>query len=364
MESAVRFRNARGEWLQGILHEPDAPVAPGAPGLVWVPAGQKVRQGAWRMNVAIARRVARLGVPVLRFDCSGLGDSEGVRRHGQFVMDFYGFIQTGGFRDDVVAAANFLQQRTGVRSLVLGGLCGGAASALFAGPALGARVYGQVLIDLPVTISSSARQRFLEEHPEELVRARPAEADTVLTLYARKALDGEAWRRFLSGESNMTLFVEALRVKLRGKAEPYLSSLPERLHPAVERLLGPAVGESAAGEGASDTASTAREEARGEVRNHLIAPAFRALLATGQRVRMLNSSTYHPTFMGYFGQAELGGDPGALRARGVELTVAPDTNHIFSLEHSQRLLFEAVESMVREAAGGSLTVPAEATRVA
>ena len=188
MESAVSFTNASGVRLHGVLHRPEA-LAPGAPALVWLSAGQKPRQGAWRVNVLLARHIAASGAPVLRFDFEGLGDSEGERYHGRPVMDFYGLVQTGAYRQDVLAAANFLLGEVGPRPLALGGLCGGAASALFAAPMLGKRVRSLALVDLPVTISSSARQQYLEQHPEALVRARPDVADTVMALYARKLLD-------------------------------------------------------------------------------------------------------------------------------------------------------------------------------
>ncbi len=351
METVVRFSNASGTMLQGILHRPDGAPSRDAPVLVWLSAGQKVRQGAWRMNVAVARRLAAKGYPVLRFDYHGLGDSDGERRHGQFVMDFYGFVQTGGFRDDVVAAVDFALTELGPRPVVLGGLCGGAASALFAGPVLGRKVWGHVLVDLPVTISSAARQRFLEDHPEELVRARPAEADTVLALYAKKLLDLDAWLRFARGESNPRLFAEALRVKARTRAEGVIQRLPPRARSLAERAFGPPVGDAVdGGAQAIEDAVAEREAARGEVRNELIVPAFRAVLSSGQRVRFLNSSSYDPTFQGYLGAAELGPEPAAWHARGFDLVVAPDTNHIFSLEHSQRALFDVVEGALRDAA--------------
>ncbi|MFO0610876.1 MAG: hypothetical protein U0324_47375 [Polyangiales bacterium] len=357
METAVSFVNASGVRLHGVLHRPDV-VAPGAPGLVWLSAGQKPRQGAWRVNVLLARHVAASGVPVLRFDFEGVGDSEGERHHGRPVMDFYGLVQTGAYRQDVVAAANFLLAETGPRALTLGGLCGGAASALFAAPLLGRRVRSLALVDLPVTISSSARQQFLEQHPEALVRARPDVADTVLSLYARKLLDRDAWGRFLQGESNPRLFAEALRVKARGTLNGRVSRLPTPLRRGVEALLGPPVGEPEAPEGPPDPAATAR----GEVRNELLVPVLREALAAGQRVHVLNSSSYQPVFMAHLGERELAGDAGALRARGVVLTFAPDTNHIFSLDHSQRALFDAVTAAVRDAYDPPRSSPQPPTR--
>lgn len=345
MEEAVTFLNPSGVRLHGILHRPAA-IAPGAPGVLWLSAGQKPRQGAWRSYVVLARRLASQGVPVLRFDFEGLGDSEGERHHGRPVMDFYGLVQTGAYRQDVVAGASFLLAATGPRPLVLGGLCGGAASALFAAPLLARRVRALALVDLPVTISSAARQQFLEHHPEALVRARPDVADTVLTLYARKALDVAAWRRLLRGESNPRLFAEALRVKLRGALEGRRGQVPAALRPTLEALLGPAVAEGTAAAEAPEAAATAR----GEVRNELLAPVLREVLAAGQRVHFLNSSSYHPIFVSHLGARELAGDAAALRARGVTVACAPDTNHIFSLEHSQRALFDAVDAAVRDAA--------------
>jgi pimeloyl-ACP methyl ester carboxylesterase len=344
METAVSFLNASGFRLHGVLHRP-SDLSPDAPGVVWLSAGQKPRQGAWRVNVLLARHLTAMGFPVLRFDFEGLGDSEGERHHGRPVMDFYGLVQTGAYRQDVVRAATFLLDRVGPRPLTLGGLCGGAVSALFAAPLLGRRVRSLALVDLPVTISSSARQRFLEQHPEALVRARPDVADTVLMLYLRKLLDRDAWLRFLHGESNPRLFVEALRVKLRTALDTHVPKLPPFLRRGVDTLLGPAGDEAPAPTGAADSVATVR----GEVRNELLGPLFREVLAAGQRVHFLNSSSYHPVFTTYFGQRELAGSAADLHARGVVLTVAPETNHIFSLDHSRRILFEAVERAVRDA---------------
>jgi pimeloyl-ACP methyl ester carboxylesterase len=345
-ETVIEFENPSGHTLRGILHMPGDDLAARAPLLLWLSAGQKVRQGSWRMNVAIARRAAAAGAAVLRFDYQGFGDSDGPRRHGEAVMDLYGTVQTGGMRDDVVAAVDHGLRMVGARPVVLGGLCGGAVSALFAASALKRRIWGHLLVDLPVTISSSARQQFLEAHPEALVRARPEVADTVLTLYARKLFDVASWQRFLRGESNPRLFAEAMRVKARAAIAPIVGRLPA-VERVMDRTLGPLV--DAAVETDADTvldpAAAAREAARGEVRNELLAPTFRAALAASQRVRFVNSSAYHPTFMTHFGDAELP------RAQGVTLTVVPDTNHIFSFEHSQRALFEAVDATLREAAG-------------
>lgn len=358
MERAVRFQNPQGLWLSGVLHLPDGGVAPGAPGVVWYSAGQKIRQGAWRMNVVIARRLAALGVPTLRFDFSGVGDSDGDHRHGDAVMDFYGFIQTGGYHGDAVAGARFLQREAGVKRLVLAGLCGGAITALFAAPHLGGDVVGQVLIDLPVTISSAARQRYLESNAAALLRARPGEADTVLLLYLKKLTDPAAWRRILSGESDYKLIAELARVKAAGALERVFPRLPGEVRARVEPLALRLLGETDGGEKAPATTPTEPDldpqlakamQASGEEKNGQVAPRFAEAVAAKQRVHFLNSSAYHPTFMGYFGHETLGRpvDEAAWAKRGVTLSLAADTNHIFSVETAQRALFAAVEDTVR-----------------
>jgi len=354
MERAVRFQNPQGQWLSGVLHLPAGGIAPGAPAVVWYSAGQKIRQGAWRMNVVIARRLAGLGVPTLRFDFSGIGDSEGDHRHGEAVMDFYGFIQTGGYYGDAVAGARFLQQETGVRRLVLAGLCGGAITGLFAAPHLGGDVVGQVLVDLPVTISSAARQRYLESNAAALLRARPGEVDTVLMLYLKKLTDPAAWRRLLSGESDYKLQVELLRIKAQGVVERALPTLPRTLRTRLEPLLTRALAGTDPGPPATssedpvDAGLAAQMKASGEEKNPQVAGLFQEAVTAGQRLHFLNSSAYHPTFQGYFGYEVLGRplDEAAWAKRGVTLSQAADTNHIFSVETAQRALFAAVEDTV------------------
>ncbi len=359
MERAIRFQNPQGQWLSGVLHLPDGGVAPGAPGVVWYAAGQKIRQGAWRMNVVIARRLAALGVPTLRFDFSGIGDSEGDHRHGAAVMDFYGFIQTGGYYEDALAGARFLQREAGVRRLVLAGLCGGAITGLFAAPLLGSDVVGQVLIDLPVTISSAARQRYLESNAAALLRSRPGESDTVLLLYLKKLGDPAAWRRLLSGQSDYKLQAELLRIKALAAAERAAAAVPEplrsRVAPWISRVLSgsePASPTTSAGSpgepGETDHKVAAAMQASGEEKNAQVANLFQEAVTAGQRIHFLNSSAYHPTFLEYFGHEVLGRpmDEDRWRKRGVTLTVAADTNHIFSVETAQGALFSAVEQTV------------------
>src|SRR5436190_8757987 len=78
-ERAVRLgKNA----MVGVLTEPDPQVrSADAPAVVLLNAGLLHRVGACRLHVRVARALAPAGFTSLRFDFSGMGDSE-PRRDG------------------------------------------------------------------------------------------------------------------------------------------------------------------------------------------------------------------------------------------------------------------------------------------
>ncbi len=89
------------------------------------------------MNVEIARRLADLGVPTLRFDLSGIGDS-GPRRDRMPFRESL-FVETR-------EAMDLVEDRLGVDRFVLLGLCSGADQA-FQVALNDTRVAGAVMID-------------------------------------------------------------------------------------------------------------------------------------------------------------------------------------------------------------------------
>ena len=124
--------------LVGILTQPDPQVVrAGAPAMVILNSGILHRAGASRIYVQIARALAEDGFTSLRFDFSGVGDSE-VRRDSipieqRFVLE-------------TREAMDYLESAVGADGFIVGGLCSGGDGAYWAGLA-DERVVGVWQID-------------------------------------------------------------------------------------------------------------------------------------------------------------------------------------------------------------------------
>jgi len=164
-EQALLFECA-GDRLVGVLHPGSADATRG---VVIVVGGPQYRVGSHRQFVALARALAAGGVPVLRFDYRGMGDSEGMHP---------GFEHLGP--DIAAAIATLCARAPGVREIVLWGLCDAASAALMCASA-DARVKGLVLANPWVRTQASEAQTYLRHY------------------YAGRVISGEFWRKALSG---------------------------------------------------------------------------------------------------------------------------------------------------------------------
>lgn len=137
-ERAIDFGSHGG--LVGIVTEPSEPgEAPrgGRRAFIMSNVGMHHRVGPYRLYVELARFLASRGWYVLRFDMSGLGDSEARR---------------GGHSDserascDMTEAIDWMVERLGVTRVVLLGLCSGVDST-HAVTVADDRVTGSIFID-------------------------------------------------------------------------------------------------------------------------------------------------------------------------------------------------------------------------
>jgi len=148
-----------GETLHGILSRPAG--APSGVGVVVVVGGPQYRAGSHRQFTLFARAMAAQGHAVLRFDCRGMGDSEGAARSFE------------AFNADIGAAAAEMRRATGARHIVLWGLCDAASAILLYLDSLGeqAGIDGVVLLNPWVRTSAGlARAQVKHYYRQRLVQ--------------------------------------------------------------------------------------------------------------------------------------------------------------------------------------------------
>ena len=170
-ELALRFRSAAADdeaqaRMVGILSLPDAP---GPRGVVIVTGGPQYRVGSHRQFVLLARALAARGMPVLRFDLRGMGDSEGGARDYRAAGP-----------DIAGALAQFFAAVPALREVALWGLCDGATAAACHAPS-DARVHALILLN-PWVRSSAGLARATLRH-----------------YYLPRLLQGDFWRKLTKG---------------------------------------------------------------------------------------------------------------------------------------------------------------------
>lgn len=175
-EKAVLLGETRS--LVGILTEAETAAAHASPAAIFFNVGLIHRIGPNRLYVRLARKLAALGFPALRFDLAGLGDSQPRAGTSSFAENVL---------KDVTAAMDCLAAR-GARRFILIGLCSGADHALrVAGR--DERVTGLALID-PYAAPTSGF--FLHN-------------------YLPRLFNVQSWRRLVTGKSFLWRYLQRAR---------------------------------------------------------------------------------------------------------------------------------------------------------
>lgn len=117
-ETICQFGNGSG--LVGILTQPSDASKSNGPVVVLLSAGLLHRVGPFRLYISLARKLADAGVSSLRFDLSGVGDSENSQMTASIEERTLA---------DIRAAYDFLGEQHGLHEFVIGGLCSGADDA-------------------------------------------------------------------------------------------------------------------------------------------------------------------------------------------------------------------------------------------
>jgi uncharacterized protein len=193
-QKPVAFTNRKGLRLFGILHEPAGPRRHDL-GIVLLSPGVKMRVGPQRLYKRMTDHFVRMGIPVLRFDFYGLGDSEGTLPE-EFLKDVYNHIEVGRFVDDTIDAMDWMQQECGTRRFILSGLCGGAITGLLTG-ARDTRVAGLLALGITPLLASRSADPSLYMTSGQL--------QEIGRTYLDKLTNPKAWLRLLSFQSDYTL---------------------------------------------------------------------------------------------------------------------------------------------------------------
>lgn len=183
IEEAVRIPTAEG--LAGILtRDTDAGSADGSAALL-LNMGLTYRIGPNRLYVRLARQLASDGIPALRFDFSGVGDSPSRR-------DAMHFGKSAPL--ETAAAMDWLSHELGVWKFLLIGICSGARVA-FRTACQDERVAGIAMLNL----------RNLEEDEQSDLR------EVALSYDAFRALGQKSrWKRVLTGQTDYVSVVRNL----------------------------------------------------------------------------------------------------------------------------------------------------------
>jgi pimeloyl-ACP methyl ester carboxylesterase len=214
----IAFANANGKMLFGTLHVPAAH-DPRVPAVLLLSPGVKMRVGPGRLYVPLTDALVARGHMVLRFDFYGLGDSEGELQE-TMLADVYNNIEVGRYVDDTLCALQWLREKCAAKRFILGGLCGGAITAILAAQR-DASVEGLLSIGMTVTLASNAATpgKFLTN--TEIEGRRRA--------YFQKLLQPKSWLRLLTFRSDYDVIWQSLKrmfVKEKPRAVADLSTAP------------------------------------------------------------------------------------------------------------------------------------------
>jgi pimeloyl-ACP methyl ester carboxylesterase len=209
--------DGEGGEMFGVLTE-SAEAEPAAVTAVWLNGGALRHTGPNRMWVEVARRWAARGVPTVRVDLGGIGDSDGEDEQPLPNKSLYASQRT----EQTLAILDQLAARGLPNRFILGGLCSGAYWSLHAALA-DERVACALMINLYAFFWS-----------EELV----AERETQESL---DALRGHGWRRLLRRDISYAKLKGVLRSVLPGRlragaGHPVERAQSEQVEEVLERL--------------------------------------------------------------------------------------------------------------------------------
>ena len=291
--------------LFGMLSQPQAGRSDVA--CLVLNTGVNYRIGPHRINVKTARRLASAGIPTLRFDLSGIGDSVAAQSRNAFRAQAV---------EDMKSAMDFLGARCGVRRFLVFGICSGAENAVAVALA-DARITGMLAFDGEMYLTRGVRL----ERKLRRMAAFPFNA---------AVRDSYFWWR------DLTDWLGTRNAAARERTMARLGALlPSRTPPAEQGSIF--------GSAEAPVVDAAEYERR-----------LLSLADRGVDVSLMFSVTYNATDRNHGMLAQLRGS--RLFER-VKYRFWPDIDHTATTRVMQGKLLDAVEEWARIAAFGTSTRP-------
>lgn len=214
MECPITFE-CLGAHLVGVV---SIPARSASVGVLIIVGGPQYRAGSHRQFVLLARQLAGAGVPVMRFDYRGMGDSGGEK------------IRFDETEPDISAAiAAFTNTCPAVDRVVICGLCDAASAALlYWDKTRNPCVAGLVLLNPWVRTESSLALTHIKHY------------------FPARMLEGSFWRKVLSGRLSVKAAVTSLSETFMlafgttpGARGDLQMPLPERIAQALDSFTAP-----------------------------------------------------------------------------------------------------------------------------
>ncbi|MBL4802590.1 MAG: hydrolase 1, exosortase A system-associated [Emcibacter sp.] len=225
-ETAFTFTNDAQKQLIGIIHSPTASQVDsshkenhlnskqdstkktagqnpeqdhGKVGLLIIVGGPQYRIGSHRQYVHLARHCAARGIPVMRFDYQGIGDSDGI---------YPGFEHTRG---DIHCAIDvFLDRTPDIDTVAIWGLCEGASGILLGGAEHKA-ISHIILANSWVRSEAGLAKAYVKHY------------------YIDRLKSPEFWRKIFSGHLNIKAAISGFLANIKQAFAPKKSALEEKL---------------------------------------------------------------------------------------------------------------------------------------
>ncbi len=212
-DKAINFV-CQSDWLYGVASLPEHAIECG---VLIVVGGPQYRAGSHRQFTLLARYLASHGIPVMRFDYRGMGDSQGTARTFEDID-----------QDLRAAVDQFMSAAPGLKEVVIWGLCDAASAAILYAHQ-DQRVTGLILVNPWIRTEQGVAKAYLKHY------------------YLRRAFAAEFWRKIIRGgfdyavaaRSFTTLVGQVFGVPHPTSAgNPDAHALPERLYQSLSLFKG------------------------------------------------------------------------------------------------------------------------------